>query len=720
MNSTLQPRSVSGGQELAFCGTIEPTRLSIAYRFGLVIVAIAMILLPTLYLGLIAATATTTWWHLTTNTWIFVGKGGSQWRFLAYVTPLVVGTVLVFFMVKPILARPAKRQEPLPIEPDDQPGLFAFIGQICRQVRAPVPRRVQVDCQVNASASFMPGRLSLLKRDLILTIGLPLAAGLSVRELGGVLAHEFGHFAQGGGMRLTALVRGVNGWFARVVYERDQWDEKLDQWSKRGDWRIAIVLLIARASVWMSRRVLWALMMAGHFVSCFMLRQMEHDADSYEIAFAGSAAFARTSARLRELNVGAQFGYNELQESWLHRKLPSDLPAFLVDRSARLPDELLSQVRRVPDAPTGPFDTHPSDGDRVRAADAAAAPGVLVGGNGPATELFRSFDELSQAATRHHYEHDLGLSLDTATLVGRELARQESQDREEHQRAVAGILGDRGSVFRPLRFSIAAVESLTVMELRTTWERARQRMAEAGDTLSERYRQYEAIENRRTRAFCAHELLNAGFDKVHAADFGLTTGTIADAAAVERSALDELRTLAPSLDDFEAAAARRLSCCVRLLDLTSKDWQTREADGALPARRVLADEALSLAEALNVLAEVTADAHELGRSALAEDTLAHNWEASARPELVDLRMKMLNGTVLGRTRRIHGRLKTVVCPPGFTPDSVDAAAWCGVPPTGRPDSVSDVVDRVFTLQHRLFGRLAAIALRVEAEETIQS
>jgi Zn-dependent protease with chaperone function len=720
MNSTLQPRRVSGDQGLALSGTIEPTRLSLAYRFGLVIVAIAMLLLPMLYLGLIAATTTATWWHVTTNTWIFVGKGGSQWRFLGYVTPLVVGIVLVFFMVKPILARPAKGQDPLPIEPEDQPGLFAFIDQICRQVRAPVPRRVQVDCQVNASASFRPGRFSLLKRDLVLTIGLPLAAGLSVRELGGVLAHEFGHFAQGGGMRLTALVRGINGWFARVVYERDEWDEKLDQWSKEATWQVSVVLLIARASVWVSRRVLWALMMAGHFVSCFMLRQMEYDADSYEIAFAGSAAFARTSARLRELNAGAHVGYDDLREGWLHRKLPSDLPAFLVDRSTRLPDELLSQLRRVPDAPTGSFDTHPSDADRVQAAEAAAAPGVLVGGDGPATGLFRRFDELSQAATRHHYEHHLGLSLDTATLVGREIARQESQHREEHQRALAGILGDRGSVFRPLRFSIAELESLTVMELRTTWDRARQRMAEAGDTLSERYRQYEALEHRRTQAFCGHELLNAGFNKVHAADFGLTTGTLADAAAAERSALDELRTLAPSLDDFEAAAARRLSCCVRLLDLTSTDQQTRGADGTLPARRALADEALSLVGALNILADVTADAHEMGRSAFAEDILAHNRELSARPELFDHRMKMLDGILLGRTRRIHGRLKTVPCPSAFTSEPVDAAAWCGLPPSGRPDSLSDAVGRVFTFQYWLLGRLAVIALQVEAEEAFQS
>ena len=221
-------------------GTIAPTRLSAAYRLGLVVVAMAMLLLPLVYLGLIVLAGLAVWWHLTANLWILEGRSGGFWKILAYLGPAVAGVVVVFFLVKPVLARPERRREPVPLDRDAEPVLFAFIEQICRQVRAPVPRRVQVDCQVNASAGFLPRPLGLLRRDLVLTIGLPLVAGLSVRELGGVLAHEFGHFAQGGGMRLTALVRGINGWFGRVVYERDQWDDELERWASGdgSDWRL--------------------------------------------------------------------------------------------------------------------------------------------------------------------------------------------------------------------------------------------------------------------------------------------------------------------------------------------------------------------------------------------------------------------------------------------------------------------------------------------------
>jgi hypothetical protein len=58
------------------------------------------------------------------------------------------------------------------------------------------------------------------------------------------------------------------------------------------------------------------------------------------------------------------------------------------------------------------FDVHPSDASRVRAAEVAATPGILVGGDDSATELFSNFETLSIAATRHLYEKDLGLTLD--------------------------------------------------------------------------------------------------------------------------------------------------------------------------------------------------------------------------------------------------------------------------------------------------------------------
>ena len=76
--------------------------------------------------------------------------------------------------------------------------LFAFVDQVCEEVRATAPKRINVDCQVNASASLGRGVRGMLGKDMVLTIGLPLLASLSLREFGGVLTHEFGHFTRKG------------------------------------------------------------------------------------------------------------------------------------------------------------------------------------------------------------------------------------------------------------------------------------------------------------------------------------------------------------------------------------------------------------------------------------------------------------------------------------------------------------------------------------------
>ena len=103
-----------------------------------------------------------------------------------------------------------------------------------------------------------------------------------------MLAHEFGHFAQGAAMRLTYIIRSTSNWFARVVYERDEWDLKLVRAAHGIDIRLGIFLHLTRLCIWLSRRILWVLMHLGRILSAFMLRQMEFDSDSYETKVAGT------------------------------------------------------------------------------------------------------------------------------------------------------------------------------------------------------------------------------------------------------------------------------------------------------------------------------------------------------------------------------------------------------------------------------------------------
>ena len=88
-------------------------------------------------------------------------------------------------------------------------------------------------------------------------------------------------------------------------------------------------------------------MHAGHVISCFMLRQMEYDADSYEAKLAGSDAFASTASRLRVLNVATQVAYADVRQSWASRRLPENLPLLIDHKAASLPAEVLQRPRGI-------------------------------------------------------------------------------------------------------------------------------------------------------------------------------------------------------------------------------------------------------------------------------------------------------------------------------------------------------------------------------------
>lgn len=417
------PSDLTAAELMAeFRAPVPRTRVSFFYQLGLLLVSVMMVLLPLVYLALIAAAVWGVYLYATHFTFLLTSSGGGARVFvlklLAYVTPLFVGCVLVFFMIKPLFARRAPRAQPLAMNPALNPMLFAFIAKICDAVGAPMPQRIDLDCQLNAAAGFRRGAWSLFGNDLVLTIGLPLVAGLNLRQFAGVIAHEFGHFTQGFGMRLSYVIRSVNGWFARVVYERDAWDVLLTQWAEEAeDWRVMLVVNCARLGVWFSRLLLMLLMFIGHGVSCFLLRQMEYDADSYEIKLAGGEAFEETVKRLRVLEAALGKAYKDMRSTWnTNRRLPDDFPAYLVQLHAAIPQPQREKIEdTVGLAKTGLFDTHPSDGDRIRRARQAGEGGVFHL-ELPATLLFANFEVVAKQVTFLHYTDDIGLDCDTAAL----------------------------------------------------------------------------------------------------------------------------------------------------------------------------------------------------------------------------------------------------------------------------------------------------------------
>jgi Zn-dependent protease with chaperone function len=548
--------------EWRIVGETRPKRVSLLYKLGLAAVALVMVLLPIIYVGIIVLVAYGVYEHAVHPRYQL---GGGTLALLGYVAPIIVGGVLVFFMIKPLFARRPKDYEPHGVLPEEEPELFRFIYAVCDTAQAPRPARVLIDFQVNAFASFRRGLPDLLRRQLTLSIGLPLVAGLSVRQFGGVLAHEFGHFSQGAAMSLTFIVRSVNAWFARVVYERDAWDDRLRNSAQRSDFRFGIILHLARAMVWVTRRILWLLMNVGHAVSCFMMRQMEFDADRFESQVAGSETFAETMRHFPLLNASWRQIIAQQTEAYATNRLVNDLPQLSAMAAKRLATRAVQANGAVlPTAKTGWFDTHPSDHDRIQASKALGAVGVLHG-DGDATKLFLDFRATAQALTKHYYEEECGIDLKDVTLHSLEEMSTEVLAAAEEDELVENWFGSMLNIHtlefvRLERSQPASVSSPDVPATAPAAARPFVQVLLKADR--------EAVD-----AGNALHLLNAGFI-VNAKDFGLKKGTREEAEAAQRQGDSQVAQARIQLAEPLSATSAVLGDAVRAAqanDITARE-----------------------------------------------------------------------------------------------------------------------------------------------------
>jgi Zn-dependent protease with chaperone function len=566
--------------------------VSRSYRIGLVLVSLAMVLLPLLYGALVGGVAYLLCWHASSHLHVFHTMRSLREALFTYLAPLIVGGMVLLFLVKPLFAERAKRHLLYRVLPRDEPLLFAFLEKVCAAIGAPMPTSVRLNTQVNASAGFARGIRSFGGQDLELTIGLPLVRGLTVSEFAGVLAHEFGHFAQSSGMRLSYLVRSINHWFARVVYEKDLYDVRLELLSRSAGVQIGVFVWIARFFIWMGRRVLFLLMKTGQAVSCFMMRQMEFDADRYEVALVGAGVFESTSRKLRQLTAAHSMALEDLQHHWEEGRLVDSLPELVGLRFTRMPEKTKADICMVQDGcRTKPFDTHPSDADRIASARAAYRPAVFswptdsstkAASHGaestspeatasrfedapPAGALFKDFEALSKAVTREHYRQVLNCAPGSRTLM-KACALMDSQfEEQKNEEALERYFLGRFTPWIPLGVESkkvsAPVDPLeTVQEIKELKERIRVRDFRHEELVREFLHLLELM----SQTAGAVAFLDSGFS-IDPRQFGLAGRTAGEVLNVERRHAEREKALLKEIGAIQQLYVERLMSGLELL-----------------------------------------------------------------------------------------------------------------------------------------------------------
>jgi Zn-dependent protease with chaperone function len=580
----------------AFDGSISPVRVPMACRAGILLIASVMVLLPLIYLSLIGATGYAVYWHAAHRTDLLTADVGGTGRdtllvtllsVLLYLAPMIIGSILVLFMFKPLLSRPARRQKHRTLSRENEPVLFAFVDRLCDAVHAPRPKRIAVDLQVSASTSLRARMLSMPGSDLVLTIGLPLVAGLNMRQFACVLAHEFGYFSSGAGIRMQILIRTISHWFTRVVHERDEWDERLTQWSREWDVRVGWILQLARCSVWLTRRILWCLMMIGHCVAGFLLRQMEFDADRHAAEFAGSDAFIETTNTLSQLTLADQQFRNQLGSFDREGRLVDNLPRLIVMNSWQLSKEAHEYLARMAfEQKTRWFDTHPADRDRIATVEGENAPGIFRLKH-PAELLFRSFPALCRAATVDLYRELFGREFEAETLasVDNLFANQPTEGND--LRALQRYFQKQFTFYRPLQITPDAVATPnSVAGAVELLKEVRCRMEAAFEHIAKPLRSFKDAQRVLDDVQRARPLLAADI-KLAPTAFNVDLSSLAKVERVESEQRAQQEAVQKPLAKFDRLAEKRLTTALSLLDVPEIASRIDESADVLQRRQRL-------------------------------------------------------------------------------------------------------------------------------------
>ncbi len=697
---------------------LKTPKVPFLYRIALTGVAIGMILLPLVYVSLIVLLA---WW--TIGKALDPPAAWELWSLIKYGVIVVAGPIACFFMIKPLFAKPFTSQSPIRLKDDEEPLVQAFVRKIAETVGAPSPESIRVDCNVNASASYEGGFRGMLQNRLKLVIGLPLVAGLSLRSFGGVLAHEFGHFSQTAGMRMTYLIRRVNNWFYRVVYERDTWDMRLYESLDNEKGVKALIGYAALFIITVNRWILWILMVIGHGISCFALRQMEFDADAYEIQFAGSDVFDKTTRRICVLNAGSSQALRLIEENWQEQRLAEDFATLARTQADGLSKRVLDAIEEsLEDATTSAFATHPSDIDRIRHAVEAGEQGIFHLEE-PANTLFEQFRRLSRKATMNFYRNDLGLTCEDSNLVANKIIYREGKARRNEAEACERYFAGRLTVLRPLWISPEEFEefredrSFSAEDLAHSMADMNVEMAAAAEAFDE----FDEADERYVLALQARELLMAGY-RVEADRFGLKRGDLGEAQKTRDDAQIQRNQAIVKLNAFDLAAKHRLMTGLALL----KQREKENSKGG-PDDGYLGKECDKFIRVLGQFGRLRDDLHQLRESWAAQAALMNTLSPDGASESVIERLHHntmeagpLHGTILDV---LSGEPYPFKHSMGAVTVSTYVEHWEDEGKDGslRAFATSErMVDRLFSLYFRVIGRLTILAETVEMGEWIEA
>jgi hypothetical protein len=379
----------------AFRGRIQPPQVSVVRKLGTWLVLVVLLLLVLFYAGVLAALAGAVYWLAT-------GDFGPSVPSALVSLGMAAAAILFVSLLRPVLVPNNRVLEASPLPADRQPLLADFVGKVCEQLDAPTPKTIQTECSPRLAADGGGTRL---------TIGLPLLAVISVEQLGGLVAAALAPYRRRAGAAAANLIRAINGWMWRSVYQEDRFDRWITRANVRPGFHLGRLLLPLRVLSLAHRIVLWIPMFIGNTVAASLARESELDADRAAARLLGGKTWEATINRAKVVHFTNEGILAELPFLYKEQQLPDSLPHFLAERMSDVTPELSETLlQTVIKEEEIPFDSRPSDADRQAAIAAEPASGVLTCPQ-PASSLLSDFTRLAREVTFDYYAGAFGAQL---------------------------------------------------------------------------------------------------------------------------------------------------------------------------------------------------------------------------------------------------------------------------------------------------------------------
>lgn len=273
------------------------TAISSGYKVKVSLAILSIALFFTLFFSLVALSFWVLYWAI-----IYPMYDINKFTILLKLGSIAGSVMLVVFVLKFLWKmRNQTPENRVEVSEKDEPELWKFILDICRETGAPKPKSIYLDPDVNAYVRYTNSSLSLIMPvGKELTIGLPLLHGLNQSEFKAVMSHEFGHFAQRS-MRIGSYVGTSNTIIHDMIFSNDSWDRLMIRW-RQSDIRIAIFGWILWGIVYLLRLLLRSFYFLLNVLQASLSREMEFNADKFAVSTTGSIPIISGLWKLEPLN----------------------------------------------------------------------------------------------------------------------------------------------------------------------------------------------------------------------------------------------------------------------------------------------------------------------------------------------------------------------------------------------------------------------------------